>query len=540
MKIKKREFDIGDIVIDLHRRLRIESYKGDEMSFVYIDEVQDLSISQIALFKYVCQNTEEGFIFCGDTAQTIANGIDFRFQDIKSLFYKKFLFVPNRSSYNKAWEKAKSLNVFLLNHNFCTHAGVLKLSQSIIDLLLHFFPYSIDVLKPETSFIHGEAPIVLECENAENAFATIFGRSGSQGGKIVGFGAEQAILVRDDSARKEVLDYVGKHALVLTILECKGLEFQDALLYNFFGSSPLRNRWRVIYEYTKEFDMLESKELMPYPCYNDSIHNILCLELKQLYVAITRTRQRLWIYETGDEFSRPMLDYWKKKGVIQFKGLNDSLAQTMKVASNEEEWKSIGIKLYNQDNYDMATFCFERAEDFYWERKSKAASLRASAKHLRDMNPKDANAMFMEAAQIYEGIGMVNAAAECFSDSGDHERAGKLYLKNCDLKRAGDCFYLAKCYELAAQVYNRGNFFSDCLTVCEKGGLFDTGLDYIRQWKQSNHAGFIMVGRHDVNTIEQTFLERCARNCLYLKDTSSMMKYVRAFHSLKLQREFLQ
>ncbi|XP_019462940.1 PREDICTED: uncharacterized protein LOC109361863 [Lupinus angustifolius] len=540
MKIRKGEFDIADVVIDLHSRLRIKGYKGHGMSFVYIDEVQDLSMSQIALFKYVCQNAEEGFIFCGDTAQTIANGIDFRFQDIKSLFYKKFLFVPNISSYNEGWEKAKSLNVFLLNHNFRTHAGVLKLSQSIIDLLLHFFPYSIDALKPETSFIHGEAPIILECENGKNAVVTIFGRSGAEGGKIVGFGAEQAILVRDDSVRKEVLDYVGKHALVLTILECKGLEFQDVLLYNFFGSSPLRNRWRVIYEYMKEFDMLESTELMPYPCYNDPIHNILCSELKELYVAITRTRQRLWIYENGEEYSRPMLDYWKKKGVIQFKGLNDSLAQSMKVESNEEDWKSIGIKLYNQHNYDMATLCFERAGDFYWQRKSKAASLRESAKHLCDLNPKDANAMFMEAAQIFEGIGMANAAAECFSDSGDHERAGKIYLKNCDLKRAGDCFYLAKCYEVAAQVYARGNFFSDCLTVCEKGGLHDIGLDYIRQWKQSSRAGIIMVGRLDLNPLEQMFLERCARNCLYHKDTSSMMEYVTAFHSLKLKREFLR
>ncbi|GJR68652.1 UvrD-like helicase, ATP-binding domain, P-loop containing nucleoside triphosphate hydrolase [Tanacetum coccineum] len=38
--------------------------------------------------KYICQNVEEGFMFAGDTAQTIARGIDFRFQDIRSLFYR--------------------------------------------------------------------------------------------------------------------------------------------------------------------------------------------------------------------------------------------------------------------------------------------------------------------------------------------------------------------------------------------------------------------------------------------------------------------
>ncbi|XP_061342438.1 uncharacterized protein LOC133288644 [Gastrolobium bilobum] len=543
MKMDKGDFDLADIVIDIHHRLKIERYEGDEMQFVYIDEVQDLTMSQIALFKYVCQNVEEGFVFCGDTAQTIARGIDFRFQDIKSLFYKKFVLESKRSTYGQGKEKGKISEIFLLNQNFRTHAGVLKLSQSIIELLFCFFPHSIDVLKPETSLIYGEGPVVLECENRKNAIATIFGSSGHVGGKIVGFGAEQVILVRDDFARKEILDYIGKQALVLTVLECKGLEFQDVLLYNFFGSSPLKNRWRVIYEYMKEQDMLQPTELKSYPSFNDSKHHILCSELKQLYVAITRTRQRLWICENTEEFSRPMFDYWKKKGLVQFKELDDSLAQAMKVASSPEEWRSRGKKLFYQNNYEMATMCFERAGDSYWERKSKAAGLRAGANRLHDLNPEDANAMLREAAEIFEAIGMADSAAQCFSDLGDYERAGKLYLEKCeepDLKRAGDCFYLAGCYEIAAQVYARGSFFSDCLTVCAKGELYDSGLSYIQHWKQNESAGHGMARSHELYTIEQKFLESCARNYFDRKDTRSMMKFVRAFHSMDLKREFLR
>ena len=120
-----------------------------------------------------------------------------------------------------------------MSQNFRTHAGVLKLSQSIIELIYRFFPNSIDTLKPETSLICGEPPVILESGNSGNAIATIFGDSGNLGGKFVGFGAEQVILVRDDSARKEISDYVGKHALVLTILECKGLEFQVIISVNF-------------------------------------------------------------------------------------------------------------------------------------------------------------------------------------------------------------------------------------------------------------------------------------------------------------------
>ncbi|XP_057420200.1 uncharacterized protein LOC130714313 [Lotus japonicus] len=543
MKMDRGDFDLADIVADLHLRLRIKGYDGDEMHFVYIDEVQDLTMSQIALFKYVCPNVEEGFVFCGDTAQTIARGIDFRFQDIKSLFYKKFVMESKRRSYYQGKDKGLISDIFLLNQNFRTHAGVLKLSQSIIELLFRFFPHSIDALKPETSLIYGEAPVVLECGNSKNAIVTIFGNSG-QGGKIVGFGAEQVILVRDDSARKEILDYVGKQALVLTILECKGLEFQDVLLYNFFGSSSsLKIRWRVIYEYMNEQNMLEPAESKSYPSFIDSKDNILCSELKQLYVSITRTRQRLWICEKTEEFSIPMFHYWKKKGLVQFKELDDSLAQAMKVASSPEEWKSRGKKLYYQNNFEMATMCFERAGDPYWEKKSKAAGLRATANRLHDINPEDANAILREAAEIFEAIGMTDSAAQCFSDLGNYERAGKLYLQKCedpDLKRAGDCFCLAGCYEIAAEVYARGSFFSDCLTVCAKGRLFDIGFSYIQHWKQNENVDHSLVKTHDLYIIEQNFLESCARNYFGHNDVRSMMKFVRAFHSMDLKRDFLQ
>jgi superfamily I DNA/RNA helicase len=204
------------------------------MDFVYIDEVQDLTMRQIALFKHICRNVDEGFVFCGDTAQTIARGIDFRFEDIRSLFYKEFVLV-SRSAGNDRNEKGQISKIFHLSQNFRTHAGVLNLAQSVIDLLYRFFPSFIDVLSHETSLIYGEAPILLESGNDENAIVTIFGNSGNVRSNFVGFGAEQVILVRDDAAKKEIDNYVGKHALVLTVVECKGLEFQvSGLLYILF------------------------------------------------------------------------------------------------------------------------------------------------------------------------------------------------------------------------------------------------------------------------------------------------------------------
>ncbi|KAK1553169.1 hypothetical protein Q3G72_030003 [Acer saccharum] len=542
MKLESGEFDLADLVIDLHRRLKDENCQVDEMNFVYVDEVQDLTMSQIGLFKYICKNVDEGFVFSGDTAQTIARGIDFRFQDIRALFYKKFVLDSSSNEDVRREQKGQLSNVLSLSQNFRTHAGVLKLAQSIIELLFRFFHQSIDILKPETSLIYGEPPVLLESENKEDAIIKIFGNSGNFGGNMVGFGAQQVILVRDDCARKEISNQVGKQALVLTIVECKGLEFQDVLLYNFFSSSNLKNKWRVIYEYMKEQDLLESP--MPFPSFNEAKHNILCSELKQLYVAITRTRQRLWIWENMEELCKPMFDYWKKKCLVQVRQLDDSLAQAMQVASSPEEWRSQGIKLFHEHNYEMATMCFERAGDTYWERRTKATGLKASADRLRSSNPEEANIILREAAGIFEAIGKADSAARCFFDLGEYERAGRIYLEKyeeSELERAAECFYLAGCYEQAAEVYARGNFFSECLNVCSKGKLFELGLQCIHYWKQHANTDVAVVRRtEDIYKIEQGFLESCALHFHKLQDSKSMMKFVRTFHSMDLKRKFLK
>jgi ATP-dependent exoDNAse (exonuclease V) beta subunit len=51
---------------------------------------------------------------------------------------------------------------------------------------------------------------------------------------VADFGAEQVILVRDEEAKAALQDEIGDAALVLTILQSKGMEFDDVLLYDFF------------------------------------------------------------------------------------------------------------------------------------------------------------------------------------------------------------------------------------------------------------------------------------------------------------------
>ena len=80
----------------------------------------------------------------------------------------------------------------------------------------------------------------------------------------------------------------------------------------------------------------------------------------------------------------------------------------------------------------MATMCFERAGDTYWEKRTKATGLKASADRLRSSNPEEANIILREAAGIFEAIGKADSAARCFLDLGEYETAGRNWINSVD------------------------------------------------------------------------------------------------------------
>ena len=78
-------YDIMDVAN--HILLQIENFKysGPPIHFLICDEVQDL----LPAVLYLAMIITERNIFCaGDTAQTIAEGVNFRFQDLKTMFYE--------------------------------------------------------------------------------------------------------------------------------------------------------------------------------------------------------------------------------------------------------------------------------------------------------------------------------------------------------------------------------------------------------------------------------------------------------------------
>ena len=72
----------------------------------------------------------------------------------------------------------------------------------------------------------------------------------------------------------------------------------------------------------------------------------------------------------------------------------------------------------------MARLCFEKAGDMYNEKFARAASLQALAISISSSSPQMAKNYLSEAADMFEGIGKAEYAANCFFEMRSYERAG--------------------------------------------------------------------------------------------------------------------
>ena len=231
-KCSLRMFDEADVVHNVYTRLQKVQVPDWSVHRFYVDETQDFTQAELSLLIR-CSRDPNGLFFTGDTAQSIMRGIAFRFNDLKSLFFysqqsyqalgfQSGVRVPNR--------------LYQLTHNYRSHAGILRLASSVVDLLLHYFPESFDRLEKDQGLFEGPKPVLLEsCSFGDLAMIL---RGNRRQSSRIEFGAHQVILVASEEARAQMPDEL-KQGLILTIYESKGLEFDDVLIYNFFKDSQV-------------------------------------------------------------------------------------------------------------------------------------------------------------------------------------------------------------------------------------------------------------------------------------------------------------
>jgi hypothetical protein len=129
-----------------------------------------------------------------------------------------------------------------LRQNWRTQAAVLAVANAITDVLYQLFPNTVDKLPAETSTVKGVVPVMLDHGPSSDPLLMVFGTSSrssgaaasvpsgsSRDGRRVSGGdlnARTAVLVRDDGTAAAVRQLVRDGALVLTVAEAKGLEFE--------------------------------------------------------------------------------------------------------------------------------------------------------------------------------------------------------------------------------------------------------------------------------------------------------------------------
>ncbi|KAH8984689.1 hypothetical protein EDB92DRAFT_2033428 [Lactarius akahatsu] len=377
LKRERCQRDLADRTHDLLDGMKENGLKGALVDFVYVDEVQDLLLIDARLIISLCRNPD-GFLWAGDTAQTISIGSTFSFKELGAFVYRY------QRSIRAVRGTPSQPKGFQLLVNYRSHGGIVKCANAIIQLLQRF-PGAIDVLQPEAGVAGKEIPVFFHSECLPSRERDFFLLST---GRLCKLGSKQCIIVRDEAARQKLKSDIGPVAIILTLSNSKGLEYDDVILYNFFGESANANLWRH----------LTDAQLHPL---EDLKHTPLIYELKSLYVAITRARHRLWIVDHSD-VCLPIKWHLLDLGLVVEPPTTRCPLENFADRSTAEEWSEAGKRLLNHGEFEEAAMAFENAGDVYLKAVAVACHRREVARDIPESATKRRREAFLAAAGAFE------------------------------------------------------------------------------------------------------------------------------------------
>jgi len=328
--------DDSDLIFDLLlriNRLSLETRQEQGLLFdsIYVDEVQDFTQIDIALFWKLCEG--RSLFLAGDTAQSVVQGVAFRFDEVRSV--ASSLCGQQR---NKVPSKP-----FVLSINYRSHTGILDIAALVLQIMYDAFPGSANKVDPDKGLFRGPRPSIFSSANFDkSSFQEVIASNPG------------IVLLTQQSEVGLVQEMVGHNAApVFDIVTAKGLDFDQLFLVNFFCGLPEKYHkpWVNLLN-----DMEESKTKAK----KEAAYPELEMQLKLLYTAITRCRNRLFFLETrasnaGDKFYRELVT----------KRLADKqqLANLQSGLKTPGEWISQGIEFAidgeSSDSHDSAAKFFE-------------------------------------------------------------------------------------------------------------------------------------------------------------------------------------
>jgi superfamily I DNA/RNA helicase len=366
----------AEVVHQLHSEMQV-NYGSSQPLYdrVYVDEVQDTTQAEIGLLLLAIGGRCDAIFLVGDTAQAIAEGVDFRFEEVRGVVH---MISGGRQKVHR--EK--------LSRNFRSHEGILSVSNVVLQRLHSAFPNAASKLPPDTGLTRGPRPSLMRITYDELA-------------QLVDTNQKLRVLVRDETKtalQKRLSDIGVAQCTCFGIREAKGLEFDDVLLVNFFSDINIENSIRH-----KSW-----KQLLLAPHTVEGGAGALPLgmelELKLLYTAITRSCNRLFFVETCQNSAGEAWFRCLKNGNLAsvISPRNNTVAKNVMMTS--DDWRAEAIELASlaEDRGANSVSLLETATS-HFEKAADSCLMHRASEHLR--------ALRLEQQRDFDGLKNADSAA---------------------------------------------------------------------------------------------------------------------------------
>ena len=145
-------WDDGDRVLSLLIKSKLQPLgvcndHDSDYDKVYVDEIQDNTQAKIILYLLASGLNTQSLFLAGDPAQSVVEGVDFRFEDVRSVIYKL-------SDGKERIERPMKLLV-----NFRSHTGILACAAAVLDRMFLMFPGAAKVLPADSGLFKGPRPM---------------------------------------------------------------------------------------------------------------------------------------------------------------------------------------------------------------------------------------------------------------------------------------------------------------------------------------------------------------------------------------------
>uniref|UniRef100_A0A452TKQ3 Tetratricopeptide repeat and ankyrin repeat containing 1 n=1 Tax=Ursus maritimus TaxID=29073 RepID=A0A452TKQ3_URSMA len=517
IRSQKGYFDEEDVLYNLSRRLSKLKVLPWSIHELYGDEIQDFTQAELTLLMK-CINDPNAMFLTGDTAQSIMKGVAFRFSDLRSLFH-----YASRNTVDKQCAVRKPKKIHQLYQNYRSHSGILNLASGVVDLLQFYFPESFDRLPRDSGLFDGPKPTVLEsCSVSDLA---ILLRGNKRKTQPIEFGAHQVILVANEMAKEKIPEELGL-ALVLTVYEAKGLEFDDVLLYNFFTDSEAYKEWKIISSFTPSSSdsRQENRPLIEVPLekpsssqgrslmVNPEMYKLLNGELKQLYTAITRARVNLWIFDENPEKRAPAFKYFMRRNFVQVvktdenKDLDDSMFVK---TSTPEEWIAQGEYYAKHQCWKVAAKCYQKGGAFEKEKLALAHNTALNMKS-KKVSPKEKQVEYLELAKTYLECKEPQLSLKCLSYAKEFQLSAQLCERLGKIKDAASFYKRSQCYKDAFRCFEQIQEFDLALKMYCQEELFEEAAIAVEKYEEMLRAKTLPISKLSYSA-SQLYLEAAAK-----------------------------